>query len=116
LCKLMMTNTNNSFGLGFRTTKCLNHLQCQNDFCCMFLQFGVHNEVAWSNNSSQLLFVGQCVLGLPTCTISYKFCGSSPFCVKVLKTCICRIYYIVHKLNDLSRVVNHLDMHAHLDA
>lgn len=33
----------------------------------------------------------------------------------VLKTYICCIYYIVHKLNNLSRVVNHLDMHAHLD-
>jgi hypothetical protein len=50
----------------------------------MFLRFGAHNEVAQNDNSSQLLFVGQCVLGLPTCTISYKFCGSSPFCVKDL--------------------------------
>jgi hypothetical protein len=38
-CKLQTNNIKNAFGLGFRTTKCLGHLCCQNDFCSFFKKF-----------------------------------------------------------------------------
>jgi hypothetical protein len=44
-CKLQTDNIKNAFGLGFRTTKCLRHLCCENDFCLSFQHFLMRNEV-----------------------------------------------------------------------
>jgi hypothetical protein len=35
-CKLQTSKIKNVFGLGFRTTKCLRHFCCQNDFFFCF--------------------------------------------------------------------------------
>jgi len=36
-CKVKTSNINNNFDLGFRSTKCLGHLHCDNDSCEHFL-------------------------------------------------------------------------------
>jgi hypothetical protein len=36
--------------LGFKTTKCLGHLCCQNDFCPMFQHSSTCNEATWSDD------------------------------------------------------------------
>jgi hypothetical protein len=38
--------------LGFRSAKCLGHLQCQNDSCFLFFRSSAHNEIDWSGDSS----------------------------------------------------------------
>jgi hypothetical protein len=45
-CKLKTDNIKNSFGLGFRMTKCLGHLCCQNDYCVLFQHSSTRNEVS----------------------------------------------------------------------
>jgi hypothetical protein len=45
-CKLQTNNIKNLFGLGFKTTKCLKHLCCQNDFSPLFLSYPMHNEIS----------------------------------------------------------------------
>jgi hypothetical protein len=57
-CKLQTCNIKNVFRLGFRTTKCLRHVCCQNDFYFLFQHFFAHNEVNWRCDCSQLSIVG----------------------------------------------------------
>jgi len=57
-CKVKTTNIKNSFGLGFKSTKCLGHLQSQNDYCFLFNRLSVHNKVNWNGDLSQVLIVG----------------------------------------------------------
>jgi hypothetical protein len=76
----------------------------------MFFRSDVHNEVDSSDNLSQVFVVDEIVLSPPSCTIVCKICGSSPMCVQ---TCICRMYYVVHLLSDLSKTTIHLRMHKH---
>jgi hypothetical protein len=109
-CKLQTGNINNSFGLGFKMTKCLGHLSCQNDYCLLFQHSFMHNNFSWNGDNLQLPIYGQCLVKSHICTINYKFCKSSPKC---LQTCSCRMYYVVHKFPNLSRVAIHLGIHAH---
>ncbi len=46
----------------------------------------------------------------PILTINYKFCDFLPTC---LQTCSCKMYFVVHKFPNLSKVVIHLGTHAH---
>jgi hypothetical protein len=68
--------------LGFQSAKCLGHLQCQNDYCFMFFQSSVHNEVDWNDDSSQVPIASEIVPPLPSYTIACKVCGFSPMCVQ----------------------------------
>jgi hypothetical protein len=112
-CKLQTSNIHNSFRLGFRMTKCLGHLWCQNDFYPLFQRFSTCNEVFWNGDSSQLPIFRQCFMKSPIYIISCKLCDSSP---TSLQTCSSKMYYVVHKFSNLSRVVIHLGIHAHLVA
>jgi hypothetical protein len=109
-CKLQINNIKNSFGLSFIMTKCLGNLRCQNDSYPLFQHFFVCNEVFWSEDSLQLLISRYCFMKSPICTISYKFCNSS---LTYLQTYSSRMYYVVHKFPNLSRITIHLGTHAH---
>jgi hypothetical protein len=108
--QVKMTKIENSFGLGFQSTKCLGYLWCQNDSCFMFLQSTTHNEVDWSDDLSQVLVANEIVSPLLAYTIACKVSGFSPICVQ---TCIWCMYYVVHSLYVLSRVAIHLGTHVH---
>ncbi len=45
-CKMKTSNIKNNFGLGFRSTKCLGRLCCDNDYYEHFLHFVVRNKVS----------------------------------------------------------------------
>jgi hypothetical protein len=109
-CKLQTSNIKNSFGLGFRTMKCLGHLCCQNDSCPLFQHSSTHNEGTWSGNCLQLLIFGQCFVKSLICTINCKFCDTFPTC---LQTCSCKMYYVVHKFPNLLGVAIHFCIHAY---
>ncbi len=49
----------------------------------------------------------------PVHAINYKFYNYAPTC---LQTCSCKMYYVVHKFPNLSRVAIHSGTHAHLIA
>ncbi len=82
-CKLQISNIKNSFGLGFKTTKCLGHLCCQNDSYPLFQCFYVRNEVSWQGDSLQLLISKQCFAKFLICTINCKFYNIFPHVYKL---------------------------------
>ncbi len=100
----------NNFGLGFRSTKCLGHLRCKNDSCEHF--FALLSE--WSK-------LDRCFY--PN-SPSWSICTRTSYlynCVQVLccKSFVCeymplRMYYVIHKLQSLSRTTIHLGTHEHL--
>jgi len=53
-CKVKISNIKNSFGLGFKNTRCLGHLHCNNDSCEHFLHFAIQNEVSWIGDFAQI--------------------------------------------------------------
>jgi hypothetical protein len=57
-CKAKTSNIKNNFGLGFRSTKCLGHLHCDNDSCEHFFHFVVQNEVSWTSDFAQIPLAG----------------------------------------------------------
>ncbi len=61
--------------------KCLAHLCCHNDSYPLFQCSFVRNEVDWCGDSLQHLISRQCFVKFPICTISCKFCNSSPTCL-----------------------------------
>jgi hypothetical protein len=109
--KVKTSKIKNNFGLGFRSSKCLGHLHCDNDSCEHFLCSTVQNEISWIGDFAQIPLVGQFASGPLVCIIVCKFCVTSPFCVN---TCPYQMYYVIHKLQSLSKVVIHLGTHEHL--
>jgi hypothetical protein len=109
-CKVKTSNIKNNFGLGFRNTKCLGHLCCDNDSYEHFLRFVVQNEVCWTGDFAQIPVPNQFTLGFFVCIIICKFYVVNPFYVNIYPY---RMYYVIHKLQSLSRVVIHLGTHAH---
>jgi len=109
-CNMKTTNIKNDFGLGFQHSKCLGHLQYQNNACNKFFQSSVHNEVVWNGDSTHLPIVGHYVLSCIVFTIGCKLCGAMPF---YTKTCKCWMYYVGHKLDTFSRTTIHLKTHVH---
>jgi hypothetical protein len=51
-CKLQTGNINNSFGSGFRMTKCLGHLCFKMIIVLYFNVFSMHNKFSWNRDSS----------------------------------------------------------------
>jgi len=76
---------------------------------CNFCQYWAIAPCIHPSNSSKLPIFRQCFLKSPIYTINRKFCNSLPTC---LQTCNCKMYYVVHKFPNLSRVVIHLGAHA----
>jgi hypothetical protein len=57
-CKVKTSNIKNNLGLGFRNTKCLGHLHCDNDSYEHFLPSIIRNKVSWIDDSTQIPLVG----------------------------------------------------------
>jgi len=66
-----MTNIRNSFGLGFQSVKCLDHLWCQNDSYSVFFQFGACNKVDWNDDLSQVPIPNEIVSPPPSRVKAY---------------------------------------------
>jgi hypothetical protein len=108
--KVKTSNINSSFGLGFRNPWCLGHLCCLNDFCEHFLHSGVHNEITQNGDYTQIPLVGHFAPSFHVYTIVYKFCVACVFCVNNYPF---HMYYVIHKLQSLSRATICLGMHEH---
>jgi hypothetical protein len=109
-CKVKTSNINNNFGLGFRNTKCLGHLHCDNDSCKHFFHFAVQNEVCWIGDFAQIPLISQFALKPFVSIIVCRFYVVSPFYVNIFPY---RMHYVIHKLQSLSKVMIHLSTHVH---
>lgn len=67
-CKVKTSNIKNNFGLGFKNTRCLGDLHCDNDSYGHFLHFNVWNEVCWTGDFAQIPLTSQFAPGPPICT------------------------------------------------
>ncbi len=90
--KVKMNNIKNDFNLNFRRAWYLDHLQCWND--------------AWSGDVVHELQGYYFALSLPFC----RTCNITFLCVKL---CLARMYYIVHKQDNLTQTTIHLGLHDH---
>ncbi len=93
--KVKTTNIKNEFNLTFYKTRCLGHLECQNDLYKYFIPNGSPNETTWIGNIVHIL-TKDC------------FAPSSPYC-KIynvmsffVNTCVTRLYYVMHKQENLT--------------
>jgi hypothetical protein len=92
-CKLITTNTKNSFGLSFWKARRLGHLcYVQND-CENFSRSNSCNEVFWCGECTHI--VGQMALTSSTSSLGCKFYHGPPFYVTY---CNGWIYYVGHRL------------------
>ncbi len=109
-CKVITTNTKNSFQLSSRKVRCLDHLQCLHDDCENFLHTGSCNEIFWCSECTHILIMVQMALSPFASSCACKFYHSPPLCVA---DCLGRIYYLMHKLPSIIRVVIHIEVHKH---
>jgi hypothetical protein len=109
-CKVKISNIKNGFGLGLKNPWCLGHLCCLNNFCEHFLHSNVHNEIIQSGDSTHIPLAGHFAPSPHVYTIVCKFCDAFFFCVNSYP---CQMYYVIHKLQLLSRATIRLGMHEH---
>ncbi len=110
-CKVKTSNNKNNFGLRFRSTRYLGHLHSNNDSSEHFFHSIVWNKVSWIGDFAQIPLAGQFAPRPHVYTVVCKFCIASLLCVN---TYPCWMYYVIHKLQSLSRAVIHLGTHEHL--
>ena len=108
--KSKTTNIVNRSGLIFRTSVCVEHVQCMNSSCAFFNR--VHrlddvNEFNWEGMSVVPLDVGD--KHPPSSTLVCKFCKEPPSCIA---RCNVRVYYVCGN-STLTRAFIHLGIHKH---
>ena len=105
--KTYTTNIVNDFGLTFRSSNCIGHLQCVNETCPRLRRTGSPNETDWEGISLHVFAVGE---NPPSnSTLVCRICKSPPSC---LDSCPCRMYYVVNK-SSLNRACIHVGTHQH---
>lgn len=109
-CKVKTTSIKYNFSLGFHSSRCLGHFQCQNDCFVEFVFLCLWNEIIWVSNSTQVHIASHFAPSPHACTLVYKFCFRVHFCINV---CKCIIYYVIHKLVTFMRATIHLKKHDH---
>ncbi len=72
--------------------------------------FGFRNEIFWLNVCTHILITGEMALFPFPSSLGCKFCYAPPLCVT---DCNGQIYYVVHRLKLISRIVIHLGVHKH---
>jgi hypothetical protein len=110
-CKLVTTNIENSFGFSFKKAHCLGHLRYVQDDCENFVLFAIQNKTFWCGECTHILILGQMTMIMSSSSFGCKKIHSPPFCVV---NCSGQFYYVVHKLQSMSRAVIHLGVHNHL--
>ncbi len=81
------------------------------DDCENFVHSTSHNETFWCGKCVHILILGQMTMISSTSSLIFKFCHVHPFYVV---NCNGQIYYVVHKLQFMSRMAIHLGVHNHL--
>ncbi len=110
-CKVITTKIKNKFGLNFKKARCLGHLHCVQDDYQHFVCSTSHNETFQCIECTHILVVGQMVVFPFASLLECKLCHVLPLCVT---NCSERIYYVVHRLQSISKVTIHLGVHKHL--
>jgi hypothetical protein len=89
-CTTKTTNIQNNFGLSFRHSTCVCHLQCPNDYCdYMHRNGGLRNNTEWAGSTPLPFFVGN--VALIRFNIKCKVCRSTHVYIAL---CPARIIYI----------------------
>ena len=99
----------NDFGLSFRRSTCIGHLQCQNDYYdYMHRNGGMRNSTEWASSTHLLFVIGD--VAPARSTFECKVCQSPPMCIIL---CHARILYVHSTSTKMSRACIHLGMHDH---
>ena len=108
--KTQTTNITNNFGLAFRSSTCVGHLQCQNP-SCDYLQ-----RAHRSSKVNDTEFGGFTIQPFPLSsvvpsgsTLVCRICKEPPKCIAL---CEAKIYY-VHRKESSQRACIHLGSHQH---
>ncbi len=109
-CKVITINIKNSFGFNFRKAHCFGHLCCVQDNCENFVHTAYCNEILWCSECTHILIISQITLFPSVSSLACKFYHAPPFCVIDYNG---QIYYVVHKLQSILRVVIYLGIHKH---
>ncbi len=109
-CKTHTSNIQNDYGLNFRRSNCVGHLQCSNEDCDYLLRNpGIRNCTEWVGSSTRAFTVNG-----PTpqgSTIQCKLCSTPPVC---LSECNAIAYYVAgSRYIDMDRAFIHLGTHDH---
>ncbi len=80
------------------------------DDCENFVCFSTYNETFSCGECVHILALGQMIMIPFTSSFECKLYHSPPFCVT---DCGGRIYYVVHRLQSMSRATIHLGVHNH---
>jgi hypothetical protein len=112
-CKVITTNIKNSFVFSFGKVCCLGHLRCVQDDCEIFVRIASQNEMLWCGECTHIPVIGQIALSPFASFLACKFFHVPPLYVV---DCSGQIFYVVHRLQSISRVVIHLRVHKHLAA
>jgi len=71
------------------------------------VRFAICNETFWCGEHIHIPIIGQMIMIPSSSSLGCKFCHSPPFCVTDYGG---RIYYVVHRLQSMSRAVIHLSV------
>ncbi len=110
-CKVITSNIKNNFGFNFWKARCLGHLHCVQDDCEHFVRSTSHNETFWCSECTHIPIVCQMTMFPSASPPECKFCHVLPLCVA---NCSEQIYYVVHRLQSISKTTIHLGVHKHL--
>ncbi len=80
------------------------------DDCENFLRSASRNETFWCGECAHIPVLGQMIMIPSSSSLGCKVFHSPPFCVA---NCGGQIYYVVHRLQSMSRMVIHLGVHNH---
>ncbi len=80
------------------------------DDCENFLHPTSRNETFWCGECAHILVIGQMTMIPSASLVGCKFCHDFPFYVI---DCSGQIYYVVHKLQSMSRATIHVGVHNH---
>ena len=88
-CTTKITKIQNDFGLSFRRSSCVGHLQCINKYYdYMYCNGGVPNNIEWVGSTSIPFSVGN--VALEKSRLKYKIYQFTPVCISL---CHARIIY-----------------------
>jgi hypothetical protein len=80
------------------------------DACENFLHPTSCNETFWCGECAHILVIGQMIMIPYASLVGCKFCHDFPFYVVDYSG---QIYYVVHKLQSMSRAMIHVGVHNH---
>jgi hypothetical protein len=108
-CRTKTTNIQNEFGLTFRRSSCVGHLQCPNDSCeYLSRNGGVRNSTEWIGITPTPFMVG--TVPPEKSKVQCKVCHAAPTCLDV---CYAKIIYVHSQSSNMSRGCIHLEVQNH---